>query len=241
MSYQPVHDKLDGDEVKEVSLGEDSETDVEGSLRGSEDTLFLGFKRKHIEKISIRDLYRKAREANVPLVLSLHLLVLNLILSVVLIAQLWKGGECEAAKSKADSGFAPGELMWTLAQDLVEQRVERAYIGPGFSEDWVPTPYQGWPTDENDALWKKYEAGSHIRISKEEAAHLDHPTVHFPTEEYKDEYMVGLVVFHQLHCVSNLRRALYPKRYNSSLVDENGNVDYDKWHHLDHCLDQLRT
>lgn len=53
--------------------------------------------------------------------------------------------------------------------------------------------------------------------------------------------MVGLVVFHQLHCVSNLRRALYPKRYNMSLVDENGNVDYGKWHHLDHCLDQLRT
>jgi len=142
---------------------------------------------------------------------------------------------------KADSSFAPGELLWTLGQDLVEQRIEQAYIGPGFSEDWVPTPYQGWPTDENDALWKKYEAGSHIRITKEEAAHLDHPTVHFPTAEHKDEYMVGLVVFHQLHCVSNLRRALYPKRYNMSLVDENGNVDYGKWHHLDHCLDQLRT
>lgn len=65
--------------------------------------------------------------------------------------------------------------------------------------------------------------------------------MHYPTEDYKDQYMVGLVVFHQLHCVSNLRRALYPKRYNSSLVDEDGNVDYDKWHHLDHCLDQLRT
>lgn len=84
-------------------------------------------------------------------------------------------------------------------------------------------------------------AGSHIRITKEEAAHLDHPTAHFPTEEYKDQYLVGLVVFHQLHCVSNLRRALYPKRYNSSLIDEDGNVDYAKWHHLDHCLDQLRT
>lgn len=149
-----------------------------------------------------------------------------------------------------------------LGQDIIEHRVERAYIGPGFSKDWVPSPYQGWPTDENDALWKKYEgpsrktvtniftfanfvhlraAGSHIRITKEEAAHLDNPTVHFPTEEYKDQYMVGLVVFHQLHCVSNLRRALYPKRYNSSLIDEDGNVDYAKWHHLDHCLDQLRT
>lgn len=47
-----------------------------------------------------------------------------------------------------------------LGQDLVEQRVERAYIGPGFSKDWVPSPYQGWPNDENDALWKKYEGNS---------------------------------------------------------------------------------
>lgn len=40
---------------------------------------------------------------------------------------------------------------------MIEHRVERAYVGPGYSEGYIPSAYQGWPTDENDELWKKYE------------------------------------------------------------------------------------
>lgn len=111
MSYHAVNNIPDGEEVKEIPLNEDSETDIEGCSRDSEDTLFLGFKRKHIGKIPVRDLYRKACKANVPLVVSLHLLVLNVVLSVALVSQLWRGSHlCEP---KADSSFAPGELLWS--------------------------------------------------------------------------------------------------------------------------------
>lgn len=113
MSYHPVQNIGGGEEIKEIPLNEDSETDIEGCSRDSEDTLFLGFKRKHIGRIPIRDLYKKACDSNVPLVVSLHLLVLNVILSVALIAQLWRGSHlCDPGK-KADSGFAPGELLWS--------------------------------------------------------------------------------------------------------------------------------
>lgn len=112
MSYQPVQNTPDGDEVKDVHLGEDSETETEGCSRDSEDTLFLGFKRKHFGKIPIQGLYRKAREANVPLLVSLHLLVLNLILSVVLVSHLRSASQCGSAKLK-DPNFAPGELLWS--------------------------------------------------------------------------------------------------------------------------------
>lgn len=60
-------------------------------------------------------------------------------------------------------------------------------------------------------------------------------------EEHKDDYLVGLVVFHHLHCISAIRRAIYPKRYNSQLYDEDGNVDYEAWHHIDHCIEIIRS
>lgn len=52
--------------------------------------------------------------------------------------------------------------------------------------------------------------------------------------------MVGLSVFHVLHCLSVLRRSLYPRRYNSSLVGADGAVDWRRWHHVDHCLETVR-
>lgn len=49
-------------------------------------------------------------------------------------------------------------------------------------------------------------------------------------------------MFHVLHCLSTLRRSLYPRRYNSSLLaaDGSGAVDYHKWNHVDHCLETIR-
>lgn len=114
MSYQPVEKSPDADEGKEFELGEDSVTDVEGCSRDSNDAFFLGWKRRHCGRIPhIRDLYNKARDANVPLVVSLHMLVLNLILSVVLVSQLWRGSQCGPTKAKLDSQLAPGELLWS--------------------------------------------------------------------------------------------------------------------------------
>lgn len=52
--------------------------------------------------------------------------------------------------------------------------------------------------------------------------------------------MVGLSVFHVLHCLAVLRRSIYPRRYNSSLVAAGGAVDWHRWHHVDHCLETVR-
>lgn len=279
MSYQPVPNNSNADGTKIIELGEDSETDVEGRSRNSED-----WKPRGIGRINIQDFYKKACEANIPLVVSLHLLLFNVILSIFMILQLWRGLQC-SSEAKPNSQFAPGELLWSqyitchsrplyvyrLNMGLHIKLSDRILLRIEWREPTLGQASRriGYPAHTKAGQMTKtmpfgrnmkvnssnrgrrlsleltccgvYVAGSHIRITKEEAAHLDHPTAHFPTEKYKDHYLVGLVVFHQLHCVSNLRRALYPKRYNSSLIDEDGNVDYAKWHHLDHCLDQLRT
>lgn len=112
MSYQPVQNNPNADDIKVVELGEDSETEVDGCSRNSEDTLFLSWKTRGLGKNCIRDLYKKACKANIPVVISLHLLIFNVILFVALISQQWRGTQC-GSKAKNDSQFAPGELLWS--------------------------------------------------------------------------------------------------------------------------------
>ncbi|KAF3769721.1 hypothetical protein M406DRAFT_348851 [Cryphonectria parasitica EP155] len=222
MSYQPIQQETQMAEAKEIELGDGSETDIEGHPADSEASLFLAWKRRNLISDPAQGLYKKMMQANVPVIVSLHFLVFNIILSIALGSLLFKFSSSSPGV-KADSKLAPGELLYS------------------YSEGFIPSPYQGWPTDENDELWRKYEDGNHIRITKEEADQLLYPTEHVPMEEYKDEYLVGLVIFHHLHCLSALRRAIYPKRYDSSLYDEDGNVKYEDWHHVDHCIEILRT
>lgn len=58
-----------------------------------------------------------------------------------------------------------------------------------------------------------------------------------PLETWKDEYFISITVFHQLQCLNALRKAIYPRRYNLSIVDGEGKVDYGQWHHVDHCVE----
>ena len=50
------------------------------------------------------------------------------------------------------------------------------------------------------------------RIDGAMAAQLPNRTTRIPGDE--DGYVVGLDVFHQLHCVNMLRKSLYPDRYD---------------------------
>lgn len=62
------------------------------------------------------------------------------------------------------------------------------------------------------------------KISKEQAQLLPHPTLAIPGT---DEYLVQLDVFHELHCLDDLRKMLYPERFPGleELKDENGVID----------------
>ncbi|KAK7743259.1 hypothetical protein SLS53_004344 [Cytospora paraplurivora] len=123
-----------------------------------------------------------------------------------------------------------------LAADQIEYRMETTYA----SVDSPASQYQGWPNDENDRLWEEYEKGNRVHIDQKMAEKLPYMTEHVPLEGYEDEYVVGLSVFHYLHCLNAIRKGFYPRRYNSSLLDDDGNVDYHKWIHIDHCIETIR-
>lgn len=147
-----------------------------------------------------------------------------------------------------------------MAEDSIEYRIETTYA----SEEYPDSEYQGWPDAHKDRLWSKYEGeqiiptishlrldcprrltatqkeGNYLWIDGQTASKLPFETEHAPTVEHMDDYVVGLSVFHVLHCLSVLRRNIYPRHYNSSLIKPDGTVDWNRWHHVDHCLETVR-
>ncbi|KAF3762728.1 hypothetical protein M406DRAFT_264782, partial [Cryphonectria parasitica EP155] len=105
-----------------------------------------------------------------------------------------------------------------------------------FHED--RTPWQGPPTDEVDKAWDAiYRGVGVIKIPKAQAEQLPNHTLPIPGEE--DGYIVGLEVYHQLHCLDFIRRALYPDYYGGDKsMNEQEKKEY--WIHIDHCVDNLR-
>ncbi|PYI06043.1 hypothetical protein BO78DRAFT_316369, partial [Aspergillus sclerotiicarbonarius CBS 121057] len=103
------------------------------------------------------------------------------------------------------------------------------------------TPFQGWPTDEIDRVWlDSYLPGIVSTIDSHSASQLLDQTERLPLAGREDEYVITLDVFHQMHCLDIVRMALYRDRYDKHFYFPNGTVDYCKWLHVDHCLDQVR-
>lgn len=116
MSYEPVkQQESSAAGVKEVEL-EGSETDIEANPPDSEDSFFLGWKRRKPADSSPQGLYHKAIEANVPVIVSLHFLVLNLILSIALGSLLWKS--IESVDGKSELKLPAGELLYSQSSLL---------------------------------------------------------------------------------------------------------------------------
>jgi hypothetical protein len=73
-------------------------------------------------------------------------------------------------------------------------------------------------------------------ISSVSASRLSDPTVPSPSQPSK--YLVGLSVFHQLHCLSRIRRLLHPERYPWQLGANISAVETRV--HDNHCVDLIR-
>ncbi|KAK3387940.1 hypothetical protein B0H63DRAFT_448727 [Podospora didyma] len=100
------------------------------------------------------------------------------------------------------------------------------------------TKWQGPPNDDVDKAWEESYLGvGVIKIPKSDADRLPNQTLPIPGED--DGYIVGVEVFHQLHCLDLLRRHLYPDRYHNE-KGMNAQQLKEYWIHLEHCIDNLR-
>ncbi|KAJ4470468.1 hypothetical protein J3R30DRAFT_3808153 [Lentinula aciculospora] len=93
------------------------------------------------------------------------------------------------------------------------------------------TEYQGEPSPELDEKWEELYACkckyAISRVPREEAKKLTDKTVPIPGDE--SNYIVGLEVFHQLHCLDSIRKSLRPDYYPPM-------QDF----HTSHCVDIIR-
>lgn len=117
MSYIPVKQAIPAEDVvgtkDEIELGEGSETDIEGGQGvGSEESSLLNWKRQSRLPIPSQSLFHKIVEAKVPLIVSIHFLVFNLILSIALGSLLFKNSALQPAANTSET-HPPGEFLYS--------------------------------------------------------------------------------------------------------------------------------
>jgi hypothetical protein len=140
--------------------------------------------------------------------------------------------------------FATGfNTEFDIFKPYIQQKSKMFYGGPrwyrnntGYSIHNPDEPtYVGPPTDELDAAWEELLRGRYITVTEAEAE----TAFGRPHGLYNDPevgYLVGVDVYHALHCVDEIRKALDRDHYYNKQT-KHGFPDRA---HRDHCLDHLR-
>ncbi|KAM7220099.1 protein of unknown function (DUF3328) domain containing protein [Rhypophila decipiens] len=154
-----------------------------------------------------------------------YLVAVHFVLALLvwlLLDAYWKQQELELH-------MLPSEFV--LAKEAI--RYEETTFDPsGFWEDPSrATIYDGPPTTTVNAAWKHLVSVGMYSLTTEEYAHLGLETSIVPGQ--KDEHIITLEVFHQLHCLNYLRKRAY------GIVPGEA-TEHGQRAHLAHCVDYLR-
>ncbi|KAN0116855.1 protein of unknown function (DUF3328) domain containing protein [Hyaloscypha variabilis] len=153
--------------------------------------------------------------------------IIGLLSTLLILLPFWMKGKC----------VDPSIGLWTPVKDAVSYKTVK--FDEYFENRSPYTPQT--PTKELDEMWEDLYNFGTSGISADEASNLLESTVHLPHDD--STYVVSLGVFHQLHCVNHLRKALYPDEYPGLWqYNPDGTVKRDTIIslHWDHCIDILR-
>ncbi|KAJ7243061.1 hypothetical protein C8J57DRAFT_1726205 [Mycena rebaudengoi] len=121
--------------------------------------------------------------------------------------------------------------LYSPAQDAVEETIEVYHLG--FGQDLSPFQVQSSP--ELDQAWDDlYEFGI-SRIPGDQAALLPNKTSPIPGDP--GFYIAELDVFHELHCLNMIRKALDPDYYPDWDIKKGGFAS----EHVSHCVEWIRN
>ncbi|KAI8954458.1 hypothetical protein F4801DRAFT_605372 [Xylaria longipes] len=124
------------------------------------------------------------------------------------------------------------EISWSPVQDFVEyQESSEHATDPGHS-----SVYSGYPSEEQEDAWDRLITPSYLNISQDELTRAGESFDNV-IELTGGGYIVSLAVYHELHCLRNLRLYVFRDRYYPNVTESQHN--FLKWH-LDHCLEVLR-
>ncbi|KAI1123320.1 hypothetical protein F5Y10DRAFT_251998 [Nemania abortiva] len=155
----------------------------------------------------------------------IYFIVLHGIIIALVIILLIVTGPAKSCRT------ATAAQSWSPVQQHVEYELQREYA----SED-THSNFAGPPTPEQDHAWDELERPSFFRVTRQELERAGSSFENI-TELVGGGYVATLGVYHELHCVRQLRFYLSKERYYPNLTQVQ--VDYLQ-HHLDHCLEALR-
>ncbi|KIJ63431.1 hypothetical protein HYDPIDRAFT_92696 [Hydnomerulius pinastri MD-312] len=120
------------------------------------------------------------------------------------------------------------------------------WVSKRFDDVWDISIYNGPPSPTVDAAWEALYTHGIMQLPRSEADRLPNKTAPIPGDE--DNYIFTLDVFHQLHCLNNVRQALHPEYYDEAYYVSKGLHNPMKLHveghegfdHMGHCIDSLR-
>ncbi|KAJ6604236.1 hypothetical protein DFH09DRAFT_1122035 [Mycena vulgaris] len=120
------------------------------------------------------------------------------------------------------------QALYSPAQDVLEYKTVKFHSG--FGSD-LPI-YDQQPSDEVDKAWAALYEFAYSKIPRNQAIRLANKT--YPILGDKPTtYMLALDVFHELHCLDEIRKAMYPDYYPGLKTGVGSS-------HMHHCLSSLR-
>ncbi|KAJ3738938.1 hypothetical protein DFH05DRAFT_1464274 [Lentinula detonsa] len=162
------------------------------------------------------------------------IIIIQAIFNLFVLGRYWhnSGIQCSPLGS-------PLRLVYSPAQEAIEYNLLKFAFG--FGDDI--TPYQGVPSPQVDAAWSALYPYPAAAVPKSEAAKMANKTSPIPGDE--TNYMVTdddgkqiPEVFHTLHCLNTIRKALHPEYYNFTASELDRLLFREK--HMDHCIDAIR-
>jgi len=159
--------------------------------------------------------------------LFIFIIILQGLLNIVLFGQYWRD-----RPARLSYKGVPLDIVYSPAQEAIEYKLLKFNFG--FGDDM--TPYMGPPSPEVDAAWAALYPYPAAAVPKSEAAKMANKTSPIPGDE--SNYMVIPEVFHTLHCLNTLRKALHPEYYNFTATELDRLLFRPK--HMDHCIDTIR-
>ncbi|KAJ7042689.1 hypothetical protein C8F04DRAFT_1076762 [Mycena alexandri] len=119
------------------------------------------------------------------------------------------------------------QALYSPAQDVLEYKTVKFHSG--FGPD-LPI-YDQPPSDEVDKAWESLYEFAYSKIPRNQAIRLANKT--YPILGDEQEYVLALDVFHELHCLDEIRKAMHPDYYPHTTEGINTN-------HMRHCISSLR-
>ncbi|KAJ7120010.1 hypothetical protein C8R46DRAFT_1019907 [Mycena filopes] len=135
-----------------------------------------------------------------------------------------------ASRSLGSKSFRVRLRLTAPAQHVVEEIVRVYPIG--FGNDL--SIFQGPPSPPVDEAWEDLYQNGILRIPHHEAALLPNRTSGIPGDP--GYHIAELDLFHQLHCLNTIRKALHPVYYPEWDITKGG---YPQ-DHITHCVEWLR-